>query len=206
MPSADAPDAADAADATEPGSTEAGATESRPVDGHGALRAEIEDLLRRYTSESERLGQTFCEQHGLHRTDLHAIVHLHHASSTGQDVTAGALAEHLGLSSGATTALIDRLERVGHVQRVRAPSDRRRVTVRFARSARGVARAFFRPLGRRSSRVMEDFTEAELQVVARFLSAMTAAVTDYRRSAYDDPGAQRSPTSARPTDADSPSA
>lgn len=158
------------------------AATDEPADDRAVLRTRIEALLRLYTSESQRLGQAFAEQQRLHRTDLHAIIHLHNASGTGEEITAGALATHLGLSSGATTALIDRLERVGHVTRSRGATDRRRVTLRFARSASSVAHAFFRPLGRRSAQVMEEFSDDELRVIARFLSGMTEAVSDHRRS------------------------
>lgn len=44
-------------------------------------------------------------------------------------MTAGELASHLGLSTGATTRLIDRLEHAGYVQRTRDTVDRRRVLV-----------------------------------------------------------------------------
>lgn len=44
-------------------------------------------------------------------------------------LTSGQLARRLGLSTGATTRLIDRLEAAGHVRRVADPGDRRRVLV-----------------------------------------------------------------------------
>jgi len=45
-------------------------------------------------------------------------------------VTAGELAVATGLSTGALTALIDRLERAGYIARFADPRDRRRVLVR----------------------------------------------------------------------------
>src|SRR5262245_33252986 len=44
-------------------------------------------------------------------------------------VTAGELAQRTGLSPGAVTGLVDRLEQGGHVRRTRDPADRRRVLV-----------------------------------------------------------------------------
>ncbi|MFD7653677.1 MarR family winged helix-turn-helix transcriptional regulator [Actinosynnema sp. NPDC059797] len=44
-------------------------------------------------------------------------------------VTAGRIAELSGLSTGAVTGVIDRLERAGYVRRVRDPHDRRKVLV-----------------------------------------------------------------------------
>ncbi|MFI5779373.1 MarR family winged helix-turn-helix transcriptional regulator [Nocardia sp. NPDC051570] len=44
-------------------------------------------------------------------------------------VTAGAIAEHTGLTTGAVTGLVDRLEKAGYARRVRDPRDRRKVLV-----------------------------------------------------------------------------
>lgn len=62
---------------------------------------------------------------GLGGTDLYALSTL---GAHGQ-MTSGELAEATGLTTGATTRLIDRLERAGHVRRVPDPSDRRKVRI-----------------------------------------------------------------------------
>lgn len=155
---------------------------SDPPDAAATTRAglshEVVTQLRRYVAESDRLSQVFCDVHGIHRTDLHALAHLRDATREGRTVGAGQLAEHLGLSTSATTAVIDRLERQGHVQRVREGTDRRRITVRFGRADDGVARTFFLPMAARADEVMAGFDDDELQVVARFLEAITEAVTE----------------------------
>ncbi|QWF78892.1 MarR family winged helix-turn-helix transcriptional regulator [Amycolatopsis sp. CA-230715] len=46
-------------------------------------------------------------------------------------VTAGAIGEHTGLTTGAVTRLVDRLENAGYVERARDPHDRRKVVVRL---------------------------------------------------------------------------
>ena len=46
-------------------------------------------------------------------------------------VTAGAIAEHTGLTTGAVTGLVDRLETAGYVRRARDPHDRRKVVVQL---------------------------------------------------------------------------
>ncbi len=53
----------------------------------------------------------------MHPTDLNALLAVMRAERAGAPLTPGRLGQHLGLSSGATTAVIDRLERAGHVQR-----------------------------------------------------------------------------------------
>jgi DNA-binding MarR family transcriptional regulator len=166
------------------------ATDAEPAAMHGLPR-EVIDSLRRYITEADRLSQTFCDVQGIHRTDLHALLHLRDAARAGEEVGAGQLAAQLGLSTGATTAVIDRLERDGHVKRERASADRRRINVRFGQAVDGVARAFFRPMGARTEVVLRDFTDDELRTVLRFLDGMTDVVTAERTRISDELRAQR---------------
>lgn len=148
-------------------------------------REQLVQLLQSYATEAERLGQVFAEQHDLHPTDLHALLAVMHADRAGEPLTPGRLGQQLGLSSGATTALVDRLERVGHVRRVRDDRDRRRVALRYGEAAATVAAAFFGPLGRRMDEVLADYSPAELAAARRFLVdtiAMVRAHQDAVRS------------------------
>jgi DNA-binding MarR family transcriptional regulator len=70
--------------------------------------------------------QAVAERIGLNATDFKCLDVLAQQGS----LTAGQLAEVLGLTGGAITAMIDRLETAGFVQRERDPGDRRRVIVR----------------------------------------------------------------------------
>ena len=146
----------------------------------GPLRAEIVDLLRSYSVESYRLAEVFAEAHGVHHTDLRALVAVLHAERSGEPLTPGELAAAIGLSSGATTALIDRLERTGHLRRARDDPDRRRVRLHYDPAGLALAQAFFGPLGDQSDRVMDAFTADELEAVARFLRAMKQTVALHR--------------------------
>ena len=143
-------------------------------------REELVALLQDYAGEAELLGQAFAGRHRLHPTDLHALLAVMRADTAGAPLTPGRLGTRLGLSTGATTALVDRLERAGHVRRSRESTDRRRVTLRQAENAGRVGAAFFGPLGDRVDVVLQDFDDAELAATARFLSAMNALVADYR--------------------------
>src|SRR3954467_7428888 len=84
-------------------------------------------LLRAITVELDLFGAEFAGLHALHPTDLRALIHLLDAARSDSTATPGWLGDQLGLNSAAVTALIDRLERVGHVRRVRDTHDRRRV-------------------------------------------------------------------------------
>jgi DNA-binding MarR family transcriptional regulator len=141
------------------------------------LRDEIVELLQTYSVEGQQLGHAFAQRHGLHPTDLQALIEVMHAEAAGAPLTPGRLGERIGLSSGATTAVIDRLERSGHLRRTRESADRRVVHLRYGHPGMVLAGEFFGPLGRRTDEVMAEFTDAELDTVRRFLAGMTAAVT-----------------------------
>jgi DNA-binding MarR family transcriptional regulator len=72
---------------------------------------------------------------GINRTDLRCLDLLHETGT----LTAGQLAQGSGLTSGAATRMLDRLERVGYVRRLSDSSDRRRVLVELTPRARKLA-------------------------------------------------------------------
>ena len=109
-------------------------------------RAELVRLLQRYVVEAVRLGRAFAERHDMHPTDWAALLAVVHGDRVGRPLTPGDLGERLGISSGATTAVVDRLERAGHVRRVRDDRDRRRLTLHRADSATALLSAFCGPL------------------------------------------------------------
>ncbi|MFE2164205.1 MarR family winged helix-turn-helix transcriptional regulator [Streptomyces sp. NPDC059447] len=131
-------------------------------------------LLRRMNAEFNRISQEFAHEQGLHLTDVQALIAVLDADSddAGGPMTPGRLRKRMNLTSGAMTACLDRLERTGHIRRVRAADDRRVVHLHYEERARQVARAYFRPLAHGTDTARARFTEDELRVVARFLSEM----------------------------------
>ncbi|MFC4070965.1 MarR family winged helix-turn-helix transcriptional regulator [Actinoplanes subglobosus] len=144
------------------------------------LRSELVDLLNTYSSEAQHIGHAFAHQHRLHATDMHALLAVMHAERRGDPLTPGRLGEAIGLTSGATTALIDRLERGGHLRRSRESADRRVVHLRYAEAGMALALAFFTPLAPRTDEVMARFGTDELHTIEKFLQGMIGAVTSYR--------------------------
>jgi DNA-binding MarR family transcriptional regulator len=91
-----------------------------------------EDLLRELEAENRRsttgavlLLQAVTQRSGMNLTDLQCINIL---TSTGP-LDAGSLAEMMGLTSGAITGVINRMERMGYARREKDPDDGRRVVV-----------------------------------------------------------------------------
>ena len=152
------------------------------------LQRVLVDDVRTLSFRTQHLAHAFAEQQAMHPTDLEAVVHVMQAETDGDPLTAGRLAGALGLSSAATTSVVDRLERAGHVQRERDDVDRRRVHLRITSGAMAVAGAFFGPLGQRTDAVMAGFTTHELAAVHRFLEGFSEAMLAAERAHRAGPG------------------
>jgi DNA-binding MarR family transcriptional regulator len=146
---------------------------------------EVALLLRRLTVELDAVGERFADLHGLNRTDVRALVAIMDAARQGRALTAGALGEAVDLRSASVTALVDRLERVGHVHRVRDPDDRRRVSLEMSDGAMAAGAEFFGGLQRDLVGAMSSYSADELAVVHRFLTAMTDVITAHARAEAD---------------------
>ncbi|MGK5169712.1 MarR family winged helix-turn-helix transcriptional regulator [Geodermatophilus sp. CPCC 205761] len=151
-------------------------------DDTGSARQSIALLLRRLTVELDAVGQRFAGIHGLGRTDVRALVTIMDAARRGQALTAGALGQAVELSSASVTALLDRLERVGHVRRVRSSDDRRRVVLEMSDTAMAAGAEFFGGLNRDLVAAMDAYSAEELAVVRRFLEDMTEVITRHARA------------------------
>ncbi|MFD6069067.1 MarR family winged helix-turn-helix transcriptional regulator [Amycolatopsis lurida] len=137
-------------------------------------------LLRQLTVESDRFAEMFGESHGLHRTDLNALAVIMDAARMGDPMSPSRLASALHLSASATTAVLDRLERAGHLYRDRSSTDRRKVELRMHDQARRIGAEFFQPLGERYAEAWRDMGEDERRAVARFLRSSIAATVEVR--------------------------
>jgi DNA-binding MarR family transcriptional regulator len=138
--------------------------------------------LRRASVEFELSRAEFARLHGLHATDLRALIALLDAGRAGQRATPGWLSDQLGLNSAGTTTLIDRLERLGHVERVRDTRDRRKVFLEVTPQAVDLGWSFFGPLISAAVTGMRSFSDAELATVRRFLDAMIDIAAAHRGS------------------------
>lgn len=136
-------------------------------------------LVRALVMESNRFLDIFSAAHELHPTDMTA---LHLIMSARSPMTPGALAKALNLSASATTSVLDRLERAGHVSRDRSQDDRRRVELRVLATAATLTATFFQPLAREYTATWEDLSPADRQAVARFLTATTEATARVRET------------------------
>lgn len=143
-------------------------------------------LLRAVTVELDLRGAEFARVNGLHATDVRALIHLLDAERSDVAATPGWLGRQLGMNSAATTAVIDRLERAGHLRRERGSEDRRRVRLVVSGPAVTLGWSFFGPLIDGMLAAIAPFTDVELDTVARFLRAMADVAASAPRQATSD--------------------
>ncbi|MFF0447629.1 MarR family transcriptional regulator [Streptomyces sp. NPDC004609] len=142
-------------------------------------------VLRAVTVELDLFAAEFADANSLHPTDVRALIQLLDADRAGITATPGWLGAQLGVNSASTTALIDRLERLGLVRRERDTRDRRRVLLAVEERAVALGWSFFGPLIHEMVSAMGSFDEAELATVRRFLLAMRDVVTAGRQTQRD---------------------
>jgi DNA-binding MarR family transcriptional regulator len=131
-----------------------------------ALLAAVLREVRRMTAQSVLIGDAVSERVGLSSTDLEC---LDLALLTG-GATAGEFAKATGLTTGAITGVIDRLEAAGYVKRERDPADRRKVVVRARPAMTRKVAPLYQSLQREMTRLWSRYDEAELAVVLDFLT------------------------------------
>ena len=128
------------------------------------IRAVIREV-RGWQSASEAFDDAVSDAIGLTRNE-HRCVDL--IDQHGR-ITAGELARLSGLTTGAITGLIDRLEGRGLVLRQRDASDRRRVFIETTDSMRDLADPIYARHFQQAGAVFDAFSAGELEVIADFM-------------------------------------
>ena len=137
--------------------------------------------MRDFQRATDEVDEAVTRLMGINRTDARCLDVL---DERGR-MTAGELAAQTGLTSGAITGVLDRLERAGYVQRIRDEADRRKVLVEPTAQARAAAADYYGPLQALSAPLLAKVSDRELATFVRFLreanevtSAHAAALRD----------------------------
>src|ERR1700722_16911417 len=90
-------------------------------------------------------------------------------------VTAGTIGEHTGLTTGAVTGLMDRLEKAGYVRRARDPHDRRKVVVELLPNEQmdALLASAFGPLSDDMTKLAAGYSGTELRMIADWVRRTT---------------------------------
>ena len=147
---------------------------------------ELENALRRGSAQGAIFGQTVANTIGISGSDLECLDFL---NLEGR-VTAGRLAEVTGLTTGAITGVVDRLEKAGLVRRERDPDDRRKVFI--ATVPENVVRVgrFYEHMQRGMVKLWETYSDAELRLLVGFATKgyeTLLAATEELKSMVDAP-------------------
>ena len=126
------------------------------------LRGVVAEIGREVSARTILMHQAIAEKIGVSVTELKCLDYL----TRGTLITAGGLAEITGLTTGAVTAMIDRLERMGLVRRERSTEDRRKVYIVPAHEDFGeLFDAIYRPLSEAAEALAARYSEAELKLI-----------------------------------------
>lgn len=151
-----------------------------PDPGRTDAARRVVAALRRYSTESDLYVAAAGREGEMHRTDLNGLAMVMDWGLLGEHATPGRLSAAMQLSAPATSAMLDRLERAGHVTRTPHPGDRRSVVVEVTEHALEVGGAMFRPMAERLTPVLDSRSDDELAVIATFLEEVEAAIVAAR--------------------------
>ncbi|MFC9330183.1 MarR family winged helix-turn-helix transcriptional regulator [Kitasatospora sp. NPDC057015] len=145
-------------------------------DGVAQQRERLMESLRVYGGHYAELGRRFAAWLGLHSTDATAVLEIAAAEERGAPLSPARLSERISLSTGATTALLNRLEAAGHITRAREHTDRRIVTLRSGGHIQDRADEFFGPLAHRLDTAMAHYPPRLLEQFEAFMADLNATM------------------------------
>jgi DNA-binding MarR family transcriptional regulator len=129
----------------------------------------VEELVREFRlsgNQDTAFDKLAAERLGVNETDLHCLNVIENSGG----LNAGDLAVQSGLSTGAVTGVIDRLERAGYARRAPDPTDRRRVRVEVTPAFYNQAERIWGPVAADwQSTLGKRFTTEELELITNFL-------------------------------------
>jgi DNA-binding MarR family transcriptional regulator len=132
-------------------------------------------VFRRYLDAVGLHGMAGAEAAGLHASEWYALSLI----SLEGSLTSGELSARTGLTTGATTRLVDRLQRAGYVRRVADPADRRKVLIEPVTDALSGIEDLVAPARRRLAEVLAHYSPQEQDVLFDYF---TRAAPAYREA------------------------
>jgi DNA-binding MarR family transcriptional regulator len=131
----------------------------------------IIEKRREMSTETIMFHQNVADVLGLHITDHKCLDLIRQYGA----MPAGRLAELTGLTTGAVTGIIDRLEKAGFVRRANDPKDRRRTIIEPVRNKKWERKieAIFIPFHERMHKLLSSYSDSEL---AFLLDVLTKSI------------------------------
>jgi DNA-binding MarR family transcriptional regulator len=125
--------------------------------------------IREFIAGVILFNQSAAARLGINLTDCQClnILQMHGAVSAGQ------LAKVTGLTTGAITGVIDRLEKAHFVQRIKDPHDRRKVIVTMLADRQAEIDMIYQAPSKTTTQLLEQYTDPELTIVLDFFTKIT---------------------------------
>ena len=133
------------------------------------------EACRAFVSAVDVVNQMIAERMGVNRTDHRVLEILNRRGA----MTAGDLAHAAHLTTGAVTTVVDRLEEVGFVHRVRDTEDRRRVLIDRTVESTRTAMRYYQPFMSATFDSMNKYSTEELEVVRDFMRGAAELSEEY---------------------------
>jgi DNA-binding MarR family transcriptional regulator len=135
------------------------------------LTAELSRAMRDASAKGVIYSEAVAERLGIGSADLECLDLI----ALSGPISAGAIADAIGLTSGAITGVVDRLERAGLARRERRLEDRRKVIVRLTPAVERRVVPLFRPMEKAAMSALADYADEELQLLLDFFRRAGAA-------------------------------
>ncbi|MEZ2373328.1 MarR family winged helix-turn-helix transcriptional regulator [Arthrobacter sp. RCC_34] len=137
------------------------------------------EALREYGATYANVARAFAAREGLHSTDATAMIEILAAEERGDPLSPARLSDIIGLTFGATSSLLNRLESAGHVTRSRVHADRRIVTLHSTPGVQAIADDYFDPLGANIANVLTKYSPDTIETFTRLLHEICTTMGEY---------------------------
>jgi DNA-binding MarR family transcriptional regulator len=158
------------------------------------LTAELNRAMRDASAKGILYSQAVAERLGIASADLECLDLI----ALRGPMSAGVLGEAIGVTSGAITGLLDRLERAGLARRERSREDRRRVMVRLLPAVERRVAPLFGPMEKAALGALSGYSDHELLLLLDFCrrasEAATVALSELRNQGRPASGSRRRPS------------
>jgi DNA-binding MarR family transcriptional regulator len=159
------------------------------------LLKKFSDLGRRVSTQTVFLHQAIAQSIGLNATDTKCVdLILSHPAGS---VTAGQLSSMTGLTTGAITHILDRLEKRQIIERVRDTRDRRRIFVRVNPQSLEPLMPQYEAIGKAYTDLVDQYSDEELQLICDYMEK-ASTVAEHQLANMGAANRLRSSVTSRP--------
>ena len=131
------------------------------------ILARLWDLGREMSTQTVFLHQAIAQGFGLNATDTKCVDLIMHGPPGG--ATAGWLSATTGLTTGAVTHILDRLEKRGFIARRRDTADRRKIFIEVRPEALKPLIPRYEAIGKVYMKHLDQYTDAQLHLICQYL-------------------------------------